>query len=55
MLADGGDFDAAKWVQGCNSLQGVLARLGLERKPKDVSDLAAYLAARTKRSEEEAA
>ena len=43
-LAAGSDFDAGKWVQGANSLQGLLAKLGLQRQAHDVTDLADYLA-----------
>jgi len=42
-LAKGGDFDVARWVQAANSLQGVYSRLGIERRTKDVPDLATYL------------
>ena len=45
-LATGGDFDVARWTQAANSLQGILAKLGLERKTKDVPDLASYLKAK---------
>ncbi len=43
-LANGGDFDVGKWVQACNGLQGIFAKLGLDRVAHDVPDLAAYLA-----------
>lgn len=43
-LAAGQTFDAAKWVQGANSLQGIFAKLGLHRVAHDVEDLATYLA-----------
>lgn len=36
-LASGADFDSGKWVQAVNSLQGVLSKLGLERKAKEVT------------------
>lgn len=42
-LAIGGDFDAGKWTQGANSLQGIMAKLGLNRVAKDVPDLASYM------------
>ncbi len=42
-LAAGKEFDAAKWVQGANSLQGIFAKLGLRRIAHDVTDLADYL------------
>jgi hypothetical protein len=38
-LANGGEFDVGKWVQAVNSLQGIFAKLGLKRVPKDVTDL----------------
>ena len=43
-LATGGDFDVGKWVQAANSLQGILSKLGLVRVPKDINDLAEFLA-----------
>ena len=46
-LASGGDFNVNRWIQGCNSLQGILTRLGLQRQAKDVPDLGEYLAKRT--------
>jgi len=42
-LATGADFDPGKWVQAANSLQGILSKLGLERRAHDVTDLADYL------------
>ena len=39
-----GDFDAGRWTQACNSLLGILARLGLERRQKDVTNLSDYIA-----------
>lgn len=44
LLASGGDFDVGKWVQAVNSLQGILSKLGLVRVPKDIGDLAEFLA-----------
>ena len=38
-LANGGEFDIGKWVQAVNSLQGIFAKLGLKRMPKDVPSL----------------
>ena len=38
-LANGGEFDVGKWTQATNSLQGIFAKLGLKRVPKDVPDL----------------
>lgn len=46
ILAEGGSFDVGKWTQACNSLQGILAKLGLQRVAKDVPDLAEYLSKR---------
>lgn len=46
LLATGGEFDVGKWVQAANSLQGILSKLGLVRVPKDVGDLADFLAQR---------
>ena len=45
-LAHGRDFDASRWIQACNSLQGIYARLGLERKAKDVPSLSEFLSKR---------
>lgn len=45
-LAGGGDFDVARWVQACNSLQGVLGKLGLERRARDVPTLHEYIQAK---------
>lgn len=42
-LAIGGDFDVGKWTQAANSLQGIYAKLGLQRQAKDVPNLADYL------------
>lgn len=42
-LATGGDFDAGKWVQACNSLSGLFSKLGLERKAREVPALRDYL------------
>tara|TARA_Y100000780_G_scaffold232359_1_gene262995 strand:+ start:3145 stop:3501 length:357 start_codon:yes stop_codon:yes gene_type:complete len=42
-LAGGGEFDVGKWTQAANSLQGILAKLGLQRVARDVPDLAEYL------------
>jgi len=42
-LAKGGEFDAAKWTQACNALQGILVKLGLEKKGKNITDLQDYL------------
>ena len=52
-LADGDHeaFDAGKWTQACNSLQGILVKLGLERRQKDVTDLHSYIARRSEKQE----
>lgn len=42
-LATGGEFDVGKWTQAANSLQGIFAKLGLERQAKDVPNLSDYL------------
>lgn len=49
-LAAGNEFDAGKWTQACNSLQGIFTKLGLKRVPRDVPDLSQWL-----REREEAA
>lgn len=38
------EFEASRWIQACNSLQGIYSRLGLHRKAKDVPTLQSYLA-----------
>lgn len=45
-LAAGAEFDVGKWTQACNSAQGILAKLGLQRVARDVPDLAQYLKAK---------
>lgn len=42
-LADGNEFDAGKWTQACNALQGIYSKLGLERRAKEVPDLGTFL------------
>lgn len=42
-LASGAEFDVGKWIQAANSLQGLLTKLGLERKARDVPDLQSYI------------
>ena len=42
-LANGSEFDVGKWVQATNSLQGIFAKLGLKRVPRDVPDLSEWL------------
>jgi hypothetical protein len=44
-LADGNHeaFDAGRWTQACNALQGILTKLGLERRAKDVTSLQDYI------------
>jgi hypothetical protein len=41
--AESGKLDLGSYIQACNSLSGLLIRLGLERKVKNVTDLRAYL------------
>jgi hypothetical protein len=36
-LATGADFDAGKWTQACNALQGIYSKLGLQRVAHDVN------------------
>jgi hypothetical protein len=36
-LANGTDFNVGGWIQGCNSLLGILSRLGLKKKARTVS------------------
>lgn len=45
-LAAGEDFDAGKWTQATNALSGLFAKLGLQRKARDVPSLSEYLAKR---------
>ena len=37
-------FDAGRWTQACNALQGILKTLGIERRAKDVTSLSDYIA-----------
>jgi hypothetical protein len=37
-LLAGREVDIGKWVQSINSIQGLIAKLGIERKPKDIYD-----------------
>ncbi len=46
-LANGQDFDAGRWTQAANSLQGIVSKLGLERQSREVS-LDAFVKARKK-------
>jgi hypothetical protein len=50
-MASGEQFDVGRWVQAANSLQGIYSKLGLERKARDVPDLASYLAKRANEKE----
>jgi len=34
-LAQGQEFDVGRWTQAVNALQGILSKLGLERRDKD--------------------
>ena len=45
-LAAGREFDVGKWTQAANSLQGILAKLGLDRVAKDVPSLQDFIAQR---------
>lgn len=45
-LASGKDFDSGKWVQACNALSGIFAKLGLHKRTKDVPDLASFIQSR---------
>ncbi|MBE0471447.1 MAG: hypothetical protein IBX55_18300 [Methyloprofundus sp.] len=45
-LASGSEFDVGKWVQAANSLQGLLSKLGLDRKAKDPVNLSDFLKAK---------
>lgn len=44
-LACGAEFDSGKWVQACNSLAGLLSKLGLNSHSRDVVSLADYVKA----------
>ena len=39
-------FDAGRWTQATNSLLGLYRTLGIERRAKDVTDLASYIASK---------
>jgi hypothetical protein len=45
-LANGREFDVGKWTQAANALQGIYAKLGLQRQAREVTDLQTYLAQR---------
>lgn len=45
-MAEGKEIEVGKWTQACNSLQGILSKLGLDRVAKDIPDLAEYLSAK---------
>lgn len=45
-LADGRDADTGRMTQATNSLLGLYRTLGLERRVKDVTSLADYIAGR---------
>ena len=45
-LATGQEFNIAQWIQGANSLQGLLSKLGLERKQRDPVNLSDFLKAK---------
>lgn len=47
-LASGSaDFDVGRWVQAANGLQGIYGKLGLQRRARDVTDLATYMKGKT--------
>lgn len=46
VLADGGEADTGRMTQATNSLLGLYRTLGLERRAKDVTTLADYIAGR---------
>jgi hypothetical protein len=43
VAAEGGELDLGSYVQGVNGMVGLLRALGLERRMKNVTNLAAYL------------
>lgn len=43
-------FDAGRWTQATNSLLGLYRTLGIERRAKDVTDLASYIKAKSEAS-----
>jgi len=45
-MAGGGDLDIQSFTTAVNSLKRLLEVLGIKRRPKDISDLASYLAVR---------
>ena len=45
-LATGQDIDMGRYTQALNSLQGLMQKLGMERKAKDVPSLSDYLSKR---------
>ncbi|RUO22426.1 hypothetical protein CWE08_04395 [Aliidiomarina iranensis] len=42
-LANGGDVDMGRYTQAVNSVQGLVMKLGLQRRAKDTPDLASFL------------
>jgi len=44
--ADGGDFDLGVYTQATNALSGIISKLGLEKRIKNVTDLKTYLEAK---------
>ena len=42
-LAQGQEFDSGKWVQSCNALSGLFAKLGLNKRVKEVTTLTQYV------------
>jgi len=45
-LATGGDFDVGRWTQAANSLQGIFAKLGLNRVARDAMTLQQFIASK---------
>jgi hypothetical protein len=42
-LATGSEFDSSKWVQACNSLNGLFTKLGLNKQAKEITTLSQYV------------
>ena len=45
-LAAGAEFDVARWTQAANSLQGIFAKLGLNRVARDAITLQQFIASK---------
>jgi hypothetical protein len=46
-LANGEPFDVSRWIQAANSLQGLMHKLGLERREPSAITLQDYIKARS--------